>query len=53
MTEWLLGLAILLGLACLGLLLVLLGRLRQADNAGLLVRLDAFDKGQEDRKSVV
>ena len=47
MTEILLGLVILLILACLGLLLVLLGRLRQADNAGLLVRLDGFEKGQD------
>ncbi len=47
MTELLLGLAILLSLACLALLLVLLGRLRQSDSAGLLVRLDAFEKGQE------
>ncbi len=47
MTELLLGLAILLGLACLALLLVVLGRLRQGDSAGLLVRLDGFEKGQD------
>ncbi|HOD84548.1 MAG TPA: DNA recombination protein RmuC, partial [Phycisphaerae bacterium] len=47
MTELLLGLAILLSLACLVLLLVVLGRLRQSDSAGLLVRLDAFEKGQD------